>query len=110
MGKKLNKKVPKKKKTSKKSYESGRIDWGICGRNTSDSESLKNEDEQAKELSGMNLLSSGDTFLHPFEDDESDSETTKFSLMGEEERYQIEVEFKRFTNKIRDQEDLLDKR
>jgi len=32
MGKKLKKKVPKKKKTSQKSYDSGRIDWGICGR------------------------------------------------------------------------------
>jgi len=41
----------------------------------------------------MNLLSSGDTFLHPFEDDESDSETTEFSLMGEKERYQIEAEW-----------------
>lgn len=57
----------------------------------------------------MNLLSSGDTFLHPFEDDESDRETTKFSLMGEEERYQIEAEFKRLMDKIRDQQDLLDK-
>jgi len=56
----------------------------------------------------MNLLSSGDTFLHPFEDDESDSEET--ALMGEKERYQIEVEFKRLTDKIRDQQDLLDKR
>ena len=76
MGKKLKKKAPKKKKTSQKSYESGRINWGICGRSTLDSESLHNEDERAKELSGMNLLSSGDTFIHPFEDDESDSETT----------------------------------
>jgi len=58
----------------------------------------------------MNLLSSGDTFLHPFEDDESDSETTEFSLMGEIERYQIEAEFKRLTDKIRDQQDLLNKR
>ena len=38
----------------------------------------------------MNFLSSGDTFIHPLEDDESDSEITNFSLMGEEERYQIE--------------------
>ena len=51
----------------------------------------------------MNLLSSSDTFLHQFEDDESDSETTEFSLMGEKERYQIEAEFKRLTDKIRDQ-------
>ena len=43
----------------------------------------------------MNLLSHGDTFLHPFEDYESDSETTEFALMGEQERYQIEAEFKR---------------
>ena len=48
MGKKLKKKAPKKNKTSQKSYDSGRIDWGICGRITSDSESLQNEDEQAK--------------------------------------------------------------
>ena len=110
MGKKLKKKVPKKKKTSQKSYDSGRIDWGICGSNSSYSESPQNEDEQAKELLGMNLLSSGDTFLHPFEDDESDSETTKFSLMGERERYQIEAEFERIRDKIKDQQDLLDKR
>ena len=57
----------------------------------------------------MNLFSYGDTFLYPFEDDESDSETTKFPLMGEEERYQIEVEFKRLMEKIRAQQDLLDK-
>ena len=91
MGKKLKKKAPKKKNTSQKSYDSGRIDWGICGRSTSDLESLQNEDGQAKELSGMNLLSSGDTFLHPFEDDESDRKTNEFSLMCEEERYQIET-------------------
>ena len=58
----------------------------------------------------MNLLSSGDTFLYPFEDDESDSETTEFALMGERERYHIEAEFKRLTDKSRDQQDLLDKR
>ena len=101
MGKKLKKKGPKKKKTSQKSYDSGRIDWGICGRSTSDSESPQNEDEQAKELSGMNFLSSGDTFLHPFEDDESESERTEFSLMGEEARYETELEFKRLMDKIR---------
>jgi len=58
----------------------------------------------------MNLLYSGDTFLCPFEDDESDNETTEFSLMGERERYQIETKFKSFTEKIRDQKDLLEKR
>jgi len=99
-------KKPKKKKTSQKSYESGRINWGICGRRTSDSESLQNEDE----LSSMNLLSSGDTLIYPFEDDESDSETTGFSLIDEKERYQIEAKFKRLTNKIRDQQDLLNKK
>ena len=30
--------------------------------------------------------------------------------MGEQERYQIEAEFKRLTDKIRDQQDLLNKR
>ena len=63
----------------------------LCGRNSSDLESPQNEDEQAKELSGTNLLSSGDTFLYSFEDNECDSETTKFALMGERERNQIEV-------------------
>ena len=67
-----------KKKTFQKSYDSGRIDWGICGRSTLDSEPLQDE-----ELSGMNLLSSGDTSIYPFEDDESDRKTTEFSLMGE---------------------------
>jgi len=50
-------------------------------------EALQNEDE----LSGMILLSFGDTLIYPFEDDESDCETTKFGLMGEKERYQIEA-------------------
>jgi len=86
MGKKLKKKSPKKKKTSQKNYNSGSIDWGICGRSTSDSESLQNEDEQ--DLLGMNLLSSS---IHPCEDDESDSEATEFALMGEQERHQIEA-------------------
>ena len=104
MGKNLKKKVPKKKKTSQKSYDSGRIDWGICGRSTSDSESLQNEDE----LSGMNLLSSRD--IYPSIDDECDGEITEFSLMGEKERCQIEVVFKGLTDKIRDQQDLLNKR
>jgi len=81
MGKKLKKKALKKKNASQKSYDSGKIDWGICGRSTSDSESFQNEDEQANELSGMNLLHSGD--IVPFEDDESDSETTEIALMGE---------------------------
>ena len=110
MGKKLKKKAHKKKKTSQKNYDSGSIDWGICGRSTSDSESLHDEDEQENDLSGMNFLSFGDTGIYPFENDESDSETTEFSFMGEQERYQIEVEFKRLTDKIRDQQDLLNKR
>ena len=58
----------------------------------------------------MNLLSSGDTVIYPFEDDESGNETTEFALMGEQERYQIEVEFKRLTDTIREQQDLLNKR
>ena len=56
------------------------------------------------------MLSSGDTFLHPFEDNESDSETTQFFLMGEIERNEIEAEFEKLTYKIRDQIDLIDKR
>ena len=52
MGKKLNKKAHKQKKTSQKNYDSGRIDWGLGVRSSSDSksdlESLHNEDEQAK--------------------------------------------------------------
>ena len=105
MGKKL-KKAPKQKKTYQKNYDSGRIDWGLCGRSTSDSESFQNEDE----LSGMNLLSSDVLAIYPFGKDESDSETTEFALMGEQERYQIEAEFKRLSDKIRDQKDLLNKR
>jgi len=58
----------------------------------------------------MNLLSSDDTFICSFKDNESDSETTGFDLMGERERNQIEAEFKRLTYIIRDQEDLIDKR
>jgi len=110
MGKKLKKKAPKKKKTYQKNYDSGSIDWGICERSTSDSEPLHDEDEQANDLSSMNLLSSGDTSIYPFGKYGSDRETTKFSLMGEEERYQIEAKFKRLIDKIRDQQDLLNKR
>jgi len=88
MGKK---KAPLKKKASQRNCYSGRDNWGVCGSNSLDSESPQNEDEQAKELSGMNLLSSGDTFPYSFEDDESDNETTEFALMGERERYQIEA-------------------
>ena len=106
MGKKLKKKAHKKKKTSQKNYDSGRIDWGLCWRSTSDSESFQNEDE----LSGMNLLSFDVPAIYLFGKNESDSETTEFSLMSEQERYQIEAEFKRLTNKIRDQQDLLNKR
>ena len=47
MGKKVKKKAPKKKKSSQKNYDSGRIDWGLGIRSSSDSESL----------SGMNVLS-----------------------------------------------------
>ena len=110
MGKKLKKKESKKKKTSQRKYDSRRVDWGLCRSMTSYLKSHQNEDEKTKELSIMNFLSSTDTFLCPFEDDESDSETTEFCLMGEKERYQIEAEFKRLTDKIKDQQDLLEKR
>jgi len=49
----------------------------------------------------MNLLSFSDTSIFPFEDDESDSETTEFSLMGEQERYRIEAIFKRLTGNFK---------
>jgi len=110
MGKKLKKKEPQKKKASRRNCDVGRDYWGLCGSNSSDSESPQNKDEQAKEISGMNLLSSGDTFLCSLEDNESDNETTEFSLIGERERNQIEAEFKRLTDKIKDQKDLIDKR
>ena len=100
MGKKLKKKAPKKNRTSQKSYDSGRIDWGLGIRSSSDSESL----------SGMNVLSFDIPPIFPCERDGSDSETTELALMGEQERYQIEAEFKRLTDKIRDQQDLLNKR
>ena len=110
MGKKLKKKAPQKKKTSQRNCDSGRDNWPLCGSNSSDSESPQVEDEQAKELSGTHLLSYGDTFLCSFEDNECDSETTEFALMGERERNQIEAKFKKLTDTIRDQQDLLDKR
>ena len=100
MGKKLKKKAPKKKKVSQKNYDSGRIDWGLGIRSSSDSESL----------SGMNMLSTDVPDLFPCERDGSDSETIELALMDEQERYQIEAEFKRLTDKIRDQQDLLNKR
>jgi len=58
----------------------------------------------------MNLLSSDDTFLYSFQDNECDSETIEFSLTGERERNQIEAELKILTDIIRDQKDLIDKR
>ena len=103
MGKKLKKKAHKKKKTSQRNYDSGRIDWGLGIRSSSDSES------DSESLSGMNVLSSDVPPIFPCERDGSDSETTELALMGEQERYQIEAEFKRHTDKIRDQQDLLDK-
>ena len=104
IGKKLKKKANKKKKSSQKNYDSGRIDWGLGIRSSSDSES------DSESLSGMNVLSSDVPAIFPCERDESDSETTEFALMSEQERYQIEAEFKRLTDKIRDQQDLLNKR
>lgn len=56
------------------------------------------------------MLFFGDTFLYSLEDNECDSETTKFSLMGERERNKIEEKFKKLTEIIRDQKDLIDKR
>ena len=100
MGKNLKKKSPKQRKASQKNYDNGRIDWVLGIRSSSDSESL----------SGMNVLSSDVPAIFPCERDESDSETTEFAVMGEHERYQIEAEFKRLTDKIRDQQDLLNKR
>ena len=58
----------------------------------------------------MNLVSTDFQDIYPFGKDESDSETTEFSLMGEQESYQIEARFKRLSDKIRDQQDLLNKR
>jgi hypothetical protein len=91
MGKKQKKRAPQKKKTYQRNYDSGIVDWPLCGRKYLDSESPQNEDEQAKEFLGTNLLSSGDTFLCSLEDNESDRKTTEFSLMGERERNQIEA-------------------
>jgi len=48
MGKKLKKKESQKKKTSQRNCDSGRDDWPLCGRNSSDLESPQNEDQQAK--------------------------------------------------------------
>ena len=105
MGKKLKKKAPKKKKTSQKNYDSGRIDWGLGIRSSSDSESFQNEDE----LSGMNLLSFDVLAIYPFGKDESDSEATEFAFMGEQEKCQIEAVFRRLADKVKDQQDLLNK-
>ena len=58
----------------------------------------------------MNVLSTDVPDLFPCERDGSDSETIELALMGEQERYQIEAELKRLTDKIRDQQDLLNKR
>ena len=107
MGKKLKKKAHKKKKTSQKKYDSGRIDWGLGIRSSSDSDSDSESFQNEDELSGMNLLSSDVPAIYPFGKDGSDNETTECALMGEEEGYQIEAEFNRLTNKISEQERLL---
>jgi myosin heavy subunit len=104
MGKKLKKKAHKKKKTSQRNYDSGRIDWGLGIRSSSDSES------DSESLSGMNVVSSDVPAIFPCERDESDSETTELALMGEQEIYQKEAEFKRLSDIITDQQDLLNKR
>lgn len=88
MGKKHKKKALQKKK---RNCDSGRDYWTLCGSNSSNSESPQNEYEQEKELSGTNLLSSSDTFICSFEDNECDRETTEISLMGERERNEIEA-------------------
>jgi len=100
-----------KKKTSQRNNDSGRDNWLLDGSRYSDSKSPQIEDEQAKEVSGTNFWSSGDTFLYScnVEDIESDGETIEFALMGESER-NIEAQVKRITDKIRDQQDLFDKR
>jgi len=107
MGKKLKKKAPKKKKSSQKIYDGGRIDWGLGIRSSSDSKSDSKSFQNGDELSGMNVLSSNVPAIYPCGKDESDSEPSEFALMGEQERYQIEAEFKSLKNKIRTQEDLL---
>lgn len=63
-------------------------------------------------MTGSDIFSFGDSFLYScnIQDNECDSETTEFSLMGESERNLIEVEVKRLTDKIRDQQYLFDKR
>ena len=104
MGKKLKKKAHKKKKTSQKIYDSGRVDWGLGIRSSSDSES------DSESLSGMNVLSSDVPAIFPCESDGSDSETTEHAFMGEQEKYQIEALFRRLTDKVKDQQDLLNKR
>ena len=53
----------------------------------------------------MNVLSNDVPDLFPCERDGSDSETTELALMDAQERYQIVAEFKRLTDKIRDQQD-----
>ena len=104
MGKKLKKKASKKKKSSQKNYDSGRIDWGLGIRSSSYSES------DSESLSGMNVVSSDVPAIFPCEKDESDSETTELALMGEQEIYQKEAEVKRLSDIITDQQDLLNKR
>lgn len=108
MGKKLKKKAHKKKKTSQKDYDSGRIDLGLGIRSSSDSESDSELDSES--LSGMNVLSSDVPAIFPCETDGSDSETIEHAFMGEQEKYQIEVVFRRLIDKVKDQQDLLNKR
>ena len=48
MGKKKKKKAPQNKKTYQSNCDSGRDDWPLCGRNSSDSKSPHNENEQEK--------------------------------------------------------------
>jgi len=111
MGKKQKKKAPQNKKTSERNSGSRRDNWLFDGSKYSNSESPHIEDDQEKELSSTNFRSSSDIFLYScnIEDNECDSETTKFCLMGESDK-NIKAEVKRLTDKIRDQQDLFDKR
>lgn len=94
MGKNPKKKTHQKRKTSQRDSDRDRYDWILDGNKYLDSESPQNEDDQAKELSGTNIWSCGDTFPYScnIEDNEYNNETIKFALMGKSERNLMNIE------------------
>ena len=90
----------KKAHQKKKIAQRNRDNLPLGGSKYSNSESPQIEDEQANEASGTNFWSSSDTFLC----------SCKTGDIGSDRERNIETEVKRLVDKIKDQQDLFNKR